>query len=291
MVVRGAPAMGQAAAIGLALTAQGMAGSTPFVRRAAIRGSGTALINARPTAANVRWAVERCFAAMDAVGDIDAEGQVIADAIRKEAEDIVREAAEDHERLATLGLASSRRPRTGRSRCSPTAIPDRSPAASSGPPSASSRSPSTRAAQVHVFVDETRPYLQGARLTAWELGQAGVGHTLIADAAAGWVFTKYAVDAVLVGADRIAANGDTANKIGTYPLAVLARAPRHPVLRLRAPGERRPRDARRRRPSPSSSATAREVTSVRGPASPRPGRRPSTRRSTLPRHDLDQRRS
>jgi methylthioribose-1-phosphate isomerase len=76
--------------------------------------------------------------------------------------------------------------------------------------------------QVHVFVDETRPYLQGARLTAWELAQAGVGHTLIADAAAGWVFTKYTVDAVLVGADRIAANGDTANKIGTYPLAVLA---------------------------------------------------------------------
>jgi methylthioribose-1-phosphate isomerase len=223
MVVRGAPAMGQAAAIGLSLTAAKMAGSTPFVRRAAIRGSGTALINARPTAVNVRWAVDRCLAAMDAVGDVDAEGQEIADAIQHEAEDIIREAAEDHERLATLGLAELPTPEdrplqilthcnTGPLACGQfgTALGVVQVAVHQG-------------RQVHVFVDETRPYLQGARLTAWELGQAGVGHTLIADSAAGWVFTKYAVDAVLVGADRIAANGDTANKIGTYPLAVMAR--------------------------------------------------------------------
>jgi methylthioribose-1-phosphate isomerase len=223
MVVRGAPAMGQAAAIGLSLTADKMVASTPFVRRAAIRGSGTALIDARPTAANVRWAVERVLGAMDAVGDVDAEGQVIADAIRHEAEDIVREAAEDHERLATLALAQlptpTERPlqllthcNTGPLACGQfgTALGVVQVAVHQG-------------RQVHVFVDETRPYLQGARLTAWELAQAGVGHTLIADAAAGWVFTKYTVDAVLVGADRIAANGDTANKIGTYPLAVLAR--------------------------------------------------------------------
>jgi methylthioribose-1-phosphate isomerase len=223
MVVRGAPAMGQAAAIGLSLTADKMTGSTPFVRRAAIRGSGTALINARPTAANVRWAVDRCLAAMDAAGDVEAEGQTIADAIRREAEDIVREAAEDHERLATLGLAELPTPadrplqvlthcNTGPLACGQfgTALGVIQVAVHQG-------------RQVHVFVDETRPYLQGARLTAWELGQAGVGHTLIADSAAAWVFTKYSVDAVLVGADRIAANGDTANKIGTYPLAVMAR--------------------------------------------------------------------
>jgi methylthioribose-1-phosphate isomerase len=75
---------------------------------------------------------------------------------------------------------------------------------------------------LHVWVDETRPYLQGARLTAWELGQAGVPHALIADVAAGHLMSRGEVDAVLVGADRIAANGDTANKIGTYTLAVLA---------------------------------------------------------------------
>jgi methylthioribose-1-phosphate isomerase len=74
----------------------------------------------------------------------------------------------------------------------------------------------------HVLVDETRPLLQGARLTAWELEQAGIPHTVIADSAAGLMMARGAVDAVLVGADRIAANGDTANKIGTYSLAVLA---------------------------------------------------------------------
>jgi methylthioribose-1-phosphate isomerase len=76
--------------------------------------------------------------------------------------------------------------------------------------------------EIHVWVDETRPYLQGARLTAWELLQAGVPHTLIPDVAAGALMRAGEVDVVLVGADRIAANGDTANKVGTYPLAVLA---------------------------------------------------------------------
>ena len=78
------------------------------------------------------------------------------------------------------------------------------------------------ARDVHVWVDETRPYLQGARLTAWELAQAGVPHTLIADMAAGHLMARGEVDVVIVGADRIAANGDTANKVGTYTLAVLA---------------------------------------------------------------------
>jgi methylthioribose-1-phosphate isomerase len=75
---------------------------------------------------------------------------------------------------------------------------------------------------VHVYVDETRPWLQGSRLTAWELRQAGIPFTLLADVAAGWLLARGEVDAILVGADRIAANGDTANKVGTYPLAVLA---------------------------------------------------------------------
>jgi methylthioribose-1-phosphate isomerase len=82
--------------------------------------------------------------------------------------------------------------------------------------------------QIHVYVDETRPYLQGARLTAWELEQAGVPYTLIADVAAGALLASGTIDAVLVGADRVAANGDTANKIGTYPLAALAARHRVP---------------------------------------------------------------
>src|SRR5207247_9689171 len=83
--------------------------------------------------------------------------------------------------------------------------------------------------RVHVFVDETRPVLQGARLTAWELAHAGIACTLIADAAAGSLMRQAKVDLVIVGADRIAANGDFANKIGTYPLAVLSLHHRVPV--------------------------------------------------------------
>ncbi|MBF6604731.1 MAG: S-methyl-5-thioribose-1-phosphate isomerase [Chloroflexi bacterium] len=227
MVIRGAPAMGQAAAVGLALTAARMADSTPFVRRATLRGSATALVNARPTAINVRWATDRCLAAVEAVGDLSEDGGLVAETIRREAEAIIAEAAADHERLATLGLAELPIPRgrplqvlthcnTGPLACGQfgTALGVVQAAVHAG-------------RDIIVFVDETRPYLQGARLTAWELGQAGVAHTLIADAAAGWVLATREIDAVLVGADRIAANGDTANKIGTYPLAVLAR--RHGV--------------------------------------------------------------
>ncbi len=227
MVIRGAPAMGQAAAVGLALTAARMADASVFVRRATIRGTANALVNARPTAANVRWAVGRCLERMDALGDLSEDGSAIAAAIREEAEAIIAEAAADHERLATYGLAelpeTPGRPlqllthcNTGPLACGQfgTALGVIQAAVHAG-------------REVHVFVDETRPYLQGARLTAWELAQAGVPHTVITDSAAGWVFSTRTIDAVLVGADRVAANGDAANKIGTYPLAVLAR--RHGV--------------------------------------------------------------
>jgi methylthioribose-1-phosphate isomerase len=226
MVVRGAPAMGQVAAIGLAVAAAELRDAAPAVRKATLIGTVTALRNARPTAINVRWALDRCMAAVDAAGG-SQDGERTAEVIRLEAEAIIAEAAEDHERLATLALADLPAPadrrlellthcNTGPLACGQfgTALGVVQAAVHAG-------------RSVHVFVDETRPYLQGSRLTAWELGQAGVPHTIIADSAAGWVFATRGVDAVLVGADRIAANGDTANKIGTYPLAVLAQ--RHGV--------------------------------------------------------------
>jgi methylthioribose-1-phosphate isomerase len=219
--------MGQVAAIALALAADELRDAAPAVRTATLTGTVTALRNARPTAINVRWALDRCMAAVEAAGGRNADGSRIADLIRLEAEAIIAEAAADHERLATLALADLPPPadrrlellthcNTGPLACGQfgTALGVVQAAVHAG-------------RDVHVYVDETRPYLQGARLTAWELGQAGVPHTIIADGAAGWVFATRGVDAVLVGADRIAANGDTANKIGTYPLAVLAR--RHGV--------------------------------------------------------------
>ena len=227
MVVRGAPAMGQVAAIGLWLAAVELRDAAPALRKPTLSGTVTALRNARPTAINVRWALDRCMAAVEALGDGTEDGRLVAETIRHEAEEIIAEAAADHERLATLAFEDIPRPadrrlellthcNTGPLACGQfgTALGVVQAAVHAG-------------VAVHVFVDETRPYLQGARLTAWELAQAGVPHTLIADGAAGWVFATRGVDAVLVGADRIAANGDTANKIGTYPLAVLAQ--RHGV--------------------------------------------------------------
>jgi methylthioribose-1-phosphate isomerase len=227
MLVRGAPVMGQVAAVALALAADELREAAPAVRTATLMGTVTALRNARPTAINVRWALERCMTAVDAAGGLGVDGSTIADIIRREAEAIITEAAADHERLATLALADLPAPPSRRlellTHCNTGPLACGQFGTALGVVQAAVHA----GRDVHVFVDETRPYLQGARLTAWELSQAGVPHTIIADGAAGWVFATRGVDAVLVGADRIAANGDTANKIGTYPLAVLAQ--RHGV--------------------------------------------------------------
>jgi methylthioribose-1-phosphate isomerase len=222
MIVRGAPAIGQAAAIGLALTAGRLRATKPYARRATLRGAANALVNSRPTAVNIRWAVDRVMAPYVALGELSEDGDAIADAMRAEADAIVYEATTDHGRLADFGLAAL-------------PIPDARPLrilthCNTGPLACGQYGTALGIVQaahhagrdVHVWVDETRPYLQGARLTAWELAQAGVPHTLIPDVAAGSLMRGGEVDVVLVGADRVAANGDTANKVGTYPLAVLA---------------------------------------------------------------------
>jgi methylthioribose-1-phosphate isomerase len=222
LIVRGAPAVGQVAAIGLVLTALRVRDTKPYARRATLRGAANALVNARPTAANVRWAVDRVMARYYEIGELSEEGSAIAEAMRAEAQAIVFEATTDHGRLADFGIAALPVPEgrplrvlthgnTGPLACGQfgTALGIVLAAHHAG-------------REVHVWVDETRPSLDGARLTAWELAQAGVPHTLIADAAAGSLMRAGEVDVVLVGADRVAANGDTANEVGTYPLAVLA---------------------------------------------------------------------
>jgi methylthioribose-1-phosphate isomerase len=222
MIIRGAPAIGQAAAIGMAITGSKNREARPYARRATLRGAANLLRNARPTAVNLRWAVDRVMAAVDSIGDLSEDGDAIADAMRAEADAIVFEATEDHGRMAAFGLAAL-------------TFPDDRPLrilthCNTGPLACGQYGTALGVVQaahhegraVHVWVDESRPYLQGARLTAWELAQAGVPHTLIPDVAAGHLMARGEVDAVLVGADRIAANGDTANKVGTYTLAVLA---------------------------------------------------------------------
>ena len=222
MIVRGAPAIGQVAAIGLALTARSIAASQPYARRAILQGAANSLRGARPTAVNLRWAVERLMARYYALGTLSPDGQAIADALHGEAMAIVAEATDDHGRLAEAGLAilpaTDDRPLRVLTNC------NTGPLAGGQFGTALGVVQAAHAAErpLHVWVDETRPYLQGARLTAWELKQAGVPHTLIPDMAAGPLMARGEVDVILVGADRIAANGDTANKIGTYTLAVLA---------------------------------------------------------------------
>ncbi len=222
MIVRGAPAIGQVAAIGLALTARRAIESRPFARRATIRTAAAGLIAARPTAINLRWAVERVMARYDALDDLNVEGEVIAATLREVADAIVAEATASHGRLAEFGLAElpvvADRPLRILTHCNTGPLACGQFGTALGIVQAAHHAERP----IHVWVDETRPYLQGARLTAWELAQAGVPHTLIADVAAGHLMAQGEVDAILVGADRIAANGDTANKIGTYPLAVLA---------------------------------------------------------------------
>jgi methylthioribose-1-phosphate isomerase len=222
MVVRGAPAIGAAAAIGLALSAEKIRSSRPFARRATLRGGANALINARPTAVNLRWAVERLMARYTEIGELSEDGDAIAVALRAEADAIVTEATTDHGRLATFGLevlpTPEDRPVRVLTHC------NTGPLACGQFGTALGVVQAAHHAQrpIHVWVDETRPYLQGARLTTWELAQAGVPHTLIPDVAAGHLMARGEVDVILVGADRVAANGDTANKVGTYTLAVLA---------------------------------------------------------------------
>ena len=222
MIVRGAPAIGQVAALGLAQTANKTRAMKPYARRATRRGAAAGLTNARPTAVILRWAVDRLMARYLAIGDLSEDGAAIADVMRDEANRIVFEATDDHGRLAAFGLEAL-------------AFPDDRPLqllthCNTGPLACGQFGTALGVVQaahhaersMHVWVDETRPYLQGARLTAWELAQAGVAHTLIPDVAAGHLMARGEVDVVIVGADRIAANGDTANKVGTYPLAVLA---------------------------------------------------------------------
>ncbi|HEV2006181.1 MAG TPA: S-methyl-5-thioribose-1-phosphate isomerase [Candidatus Limnocylindrales bacterium] len=222
MAIRGAPAIGQVAALGLALQARSARTAHPVARRAILEGAADTLRAARPTAINLAWAVDRVLARFYDIGELSEDGDAIATAMLAEATAIVAEATDDHGRMAAAGLellpTPDGRPVQVLTHCN------------TGPLGAGQYGTALGVVQaahhadrpIHVWVDETRPYLQGARLTAWELDQAGVSHTLIADVAAGSLIARGDVDAILVGADRIAANGDTANKVGTYPLAVLA---------------------------------------------------------------------
>jgi len=216
MAIRGAPAIGVAAALGIALGVRGTAAEGAALR-AEFDGICRDLASTRPTAVNLFWAIERMrrrFAAEQGRGAEPLRQALLDEALALQAEDL-----EACQRMGDIG-AELIPPRARLlTHCNAGALAT----AGYGTALGVIRSAARQGKVANVFADETRPYLQGARLTAWELAQDGIATTLIADSMAGHLMARGEVDAVVVGADRIAANGDVANKIGTYTVAVLAR--------------------------------------------------------------------
>jgi methylthioribose-1-phosphate isomerase len=218
MQVRGAPAIGCTAAYGMVIAAQQSQAATSDALLADLSAAKTQLDAARPTAVNLAWATSRMLrvAGQHSGADIDE----IRGILLREAHAIL---AEDLAMCHAMGQhGAALIPPRGRvlTHCNAGGLAT----AGYGTALAPIRTAHEQGRPIHVLVDETRPFLQGARLTAWELQRAGVPLTLITDNMAGYFMRRGDVDCVIVGADRIVANGDVANKIGTYSLAVLARA-------------------------------------------------------------------
>ena len=219
MVVRGAPAIGCAAAYGVALEALRIAPEDDYEPR--MRAAFARLAASRPTAVNLFWALERMrrrWAARGAAPAALIARELLAEADAIRSEDIAANQAMGAHGAALLGDRSR-----VLTHCNAGALAT----AGHGTALGVIRSAVQAGKRIAVYADETRPYLQGARLTAWELKQEGIPVTVIADGASGLLMSRGDIDAVIVGADRVAANGDVANKIGTYMVAVLAQ--RHAI--------------------------------------------------------------
>lgn len=214
LAVRGAPAIGCAAAYGIALAAIGARRESPQALHQALEAADAVLAASRPTAVNLFWALARMRAIW-----------TNADIVPRLVDRLVREAVATHtddvavnRRLGEFGAALVPDNANVLTHCNTGALAT----AGHGTALGVVRSAIAAGKRVHVYADETRPVLQGARLTAWELQQDGIPVTLLPDSAAGHLLASGHIDLVIVGADRVAANGDVANKIGTYMVAVLA---------------------------------------------------------------------
>jgi methylthioribose-1-phosphate isomerase len=222
MAVRGAPAIGAAAAYGMALVAREACGKSKEQFLATLTEAALGLKQTRPTAVNLAWAVDKVMAAVKTKHEFTpAELAAVAEA---EAERIATEDVAVNRRIGDYGAELIKDGANILTHCNAGALAT----VGYGTALGIIRSVVASGKKIMVYADETRPYLQGARLTAWELSCENIPVTLIADNMAGFLMRQKKVDAVIVGADRIAANGDVANKIGTYSLAVLAAAHKIP---------------------------------------------------------------
>jgi methylthioribose-1-phosphate isomerase len=216
MVVRGAPAIGVAAAFGLALSVRSaMTANRPW-RKGFLEAAET-LAKTRPTAVNLFWAIERMRRAASGLPDDAGEAW---QSLEREAVAICEEDVEANRRMGEHGAGLIPGESSVLTHCNAGALAT----AGYGTALGVIRAAVSAGRKVHVYVDETRPFLQGARLTAWELMKDGIPCTLITDNMAAKLMGDGKIQAAIVGADRIARNGDVANKIGTYGVAVLCRA-------------------------------------------------------------------
>jgi methylthioribose-1-phosphate isomerase len=223
MVIRGAPAIGVAAAMGIALGISKSTASTVDTLRAEFDEIARTISQTRPTAVNLFWAVERMRRVFEsALAETGSKSENIPAVKTRLAEEAKRMLAEDiavNQAMGQAGAALLPDGGTVLTHCNAGAL------ATGGYGTALGviRAAVEGGKKIQVFADETRPFLQGARLTAWELSRDRIPVTLITDSMAGHFMKEGRIQAAIVGADRIAANGDVANKIGTYTVAVLAR--------------------------------------------------------------------
>lgn len=218
MVVRGAPAIGVTAAFGLALTAYHSQAASVASLRAELDAAEAILRRSRPTAVNLFWALDRM---LRRIHDHEyASPAELRAAVIDEAQQIAAEDVATCQQIGLHGMALIPDQATIIHHCNTGSLA----ASDYGTALGVIRTAHEHGKEVFVLVDETRPRLQGARLTSWELKEQGIPHKIIADGASGHYMRTQKISLCVVGADRIAANGDTANKIGTYNLAVVAQA-------------------------------------------------------------------
>jgi len=222
MAIRGAPAIGVAAAMGLAMGSLSIRAKTfdAFVRR--FKEMADEMAQARPTAVNLRWSVERMSALVDSCSTMPPDE--IRQMLRRESESILAEDIAINKRIGKNGEALVPETAAILTHCNAGALATGGYGTALGIVRASHEA----GKKIRVIADETRPWLQGLRLTSFELMEDGIPVHVIADNAAGSFMRRKMIDLVITGADRIAANGDVANKIGTYQIAVLARENRIP---------------------------------------------------------------
>jgi len=217
MHIRGAPAIGVAAAYGMSLAALNFEGQDKRELFKILQKASKVLGASRPTAVNLFWAIERMMKTYEGLKEKSVEE--IKNGILKEAEEIETEDVRICREIGRVGAELIKDNMNILTHCNAGALAT----ADYGTALGVIRAAHEQNKKIHVFVDETRPYLQGARLTAWELMEENIDISLISDNMAGHFISRGMVDIIVLGADRIAANGDVANKIGTYSLGVLAK--------------------------------------------------------------------